>query len=212
MKNEKSAKETYLKSVIANTNKVRDIRSKLEKESGHKFVIMIDLLKIYGEVLHKLQENLVGEVSYMEASFISKLANTLKDEKIIKEKVQNSVDLMHKYMKQLGKIDNYRRAMFDSYFTYEQTTLVDEAITKVVRTYADDPIKKLNDAPKNSFTSKEYDYNTAVMWFNDEAPGILKQNVSVNDIVCQPQEMFDVYREPGMHGQRCRRMCHRFPC
>ena len=177
MKNEKSAKETYLKSVITNTNKVRDIRTKLEKECGHKFVIMIDLLKIYGEVLQKLQDNLVGEVSYMEANFISKLAMSLKDEKMIKDKVQNSVDLMHKYMKQLGKIENYRRAMFDSYFTYEQTTLLDEAIAKVVRTYSEDPLKKINDAAKNAFTSKEYDYSTAVMWFNDEAPSILKQNV-----------------------------------
>lgn len=184
MKNEKAAKETYLKSVISNTNKVRDIRGQLEKESGHKFVIMIDLLKIYGEVLGKLQATLANEVAYMEDNFINKLANTLKEGKAVKDKIQNSVDLMHKYMKHLGKIENYRRAMFDSYYTYEQNTLVDEAINKVVRTYSDESPKKFNDYQRNQFTSKEYDYSTAVLWFNDEAPGMIKQNVNNSNKEC----------------------------
>lgn len=178
MKNEKCAKEAYLKSVINNTNKVREIRSKLEKEKTNKFVIMIDLLKIYSEVLEKLQENLANEVSYMEENFTSKLANKLKEDKLIKDKLQNSVDQMQKYFKQLRNIDTYRRAMLDSYNTYEQTILVDDAIQKVVQTYSDDPPKKCSDHARNTFASKEYDYSTAVMWFNDEAPGIIKQNVS----------------------------------
>jgi len=176
MKNEKAAKETYLKSIIANSNKVRDIRTKLEKDCGHKFVIMIDLLKIYGEVLQKLQENLVGEVSYMEANFISKLATSLKEDKVIKEKMQSSVDLIQKYMRQLVKIESCRRALVDSYITYEKTTMIDEAIAKVVRTYSDEIPKKLNDAPKNNYLAKEYEYHHEVKQFNEDAREILKSN------------------------------------
>lgn len=202
MKNEKAAKESYLKSVIANNSKVCDIRSKLEKKPGHKFVIMIDLLKIYGEVLEKLQECIAGEVSYIEANFICKLAHLLKDNRTIKERMQNSIDLMHKYMKQLGKIESYKRSMFDSYHTYEKSTLIDDAINKVISLYAEDNHKKTGDAMRDQFASREFDYTTAVAWFNDEAPSMLKQNVDGIDIGVELEEVLDVYRKLGLHCQR----------
>jgi hypothetical protein len=61
---------------------------------------------------------------------------------------------------------------------------VDEAINKVVRTYSDESPKKFNDYQRNQFTSKEYDYSTAVLWFNDEAPGMIKQNVNISNKEC----------------------------
>lgn len=177
MKNEKSAKETYLRSVISNATKVRDIKAKLEKGGSHKFVIMIDLLKIYGEVLEKLQEKLAGEVSFMAANFIKKLETGIKEDKVIKERLQNSVDLMQKYMKKLDSIDQHRRAMMESYNVYEQTILIDDTINRIVQTYSDEPVKKWPEFAKTNFFGKADHYNAALVWFNEEAPSILKQNV-----------------------------------
>lgn len=199
MKNEKMAKETYLKSVISNATKVRDIKAKLEKEGAHKFVIMIDLLKIYGEVLEKLQMNLANEVSFIAANFIMKLEAGLKEDKMVKERLQKSADLMQNYMKQLRNIDQYKRSMMESYIVYEQTTLVDDNINRIVQTYSDEPLKKISDMPKNNFSAREYDYNTALKWFNDEAPSLLKQNVYTSNSVLQSEEMLCLHRESCLH-------------
>lgn len=211
MKNEKNAKEAYLKSVITNLNKVRDIKTKLEKEGTHKFVIMIDLLKIYGEVLEKLQVSLANEVTFIAENFMRKLETGLKEDKVIKEKLQNSVDLMEKYMKQLRKIDNYRRSMMETYNVYEQTVLIDDTINRIVQTYSDEPLKKTTELAKNNFAAREYEYNTALAFFNEEAPSLLKQNVGLESSVLQSKEMFCLYRKSCLYSQRSCRLCHQLP-
>lgn len=179
MNNEKSAKETYLKAVLGNITKVKQIKTKLETEGADKYILMINLLSIYSEVLYKLQESLAKEVSYMEANFINKLASSLKDNKSIINNLNASIDLMQNYGRQLSNISEYKRNMFGSYFNYEQTVLMEDAITRVVHTYSDEVYKKNNDSSKINFANKEYEYTSAVTRFNEEAPGLLRENVCI---------------------------------
>lgn len=179
MSNEKSAKEVYYKAVMSNIAKVEQIKAKLEKDKkeSKNYILMIALLETYSKVLNKLQESLKKEVSYMEENFIHKLASTLKQNKSIVQSLNQSIDLMTNYNKQINNILEYKRNMFNSYFSYEQTSLVDEAICRVVQTYSDDCLKKNNDIVKITYTTKEYEYTSAVTRFNEEAPAILQENV-----------------------------------
>lgn len=180
MMNEKAAKETYLKAVGGNMSKVEQMKNKLKKESGdtNKSVLMIALLDNYGKVLGKLEESLKGEVVYMEEKFICKLASALKQNKTIVQNLNASIDSIHSYTKQLTAVFEYKRAMFSSYTVYEQTSLIDEAIARVVQTYSDDCPRKGQDPAQIAFKNKEYEYTTAVKRFNEEAPGLLASSVS----------------------------------
>lgn len=179
MVNEKAAKENYLKAVAGNLGKVDSMKAKLKKESTetNTSVLMIALLDTYSKVLNKLEENLKGEVAYMEEKFISQLATSLKKNKQIVQNLNTSIELMQGYSKQLTSISEYKKSMHTSYTAFEDT-LVDETIAKVVNSYSDDHQKKPNDLIKQAYSTRLFEYSSAVSRFNEEAPSILKQNVS----------------------------------
>lgn len=115
----------------------------------------------------------------MEENFISKLASALKQNKAIIQNLNSSIDLIQSYTKQLTSVFDYKRAMFSTYQVYEQTSLIDEAINRVVQTYSDDCPRKNNDPAKTAFTAKEFEYSSALRRFNEEAPSMLQANVFI---------------------------------
>jgi hypothetical protein len=173
---EKSSLEKYCKELTSNLSKVIEIRSMTSREKKCTTLIISDLLNLYEEVLVKRQDRLKKEIANIETYIISPLANTLRDEKQISEKLSSSKQLVEKYFKRIKKIQGCKKAYFESYDAYEKNVLYDMAINKVVENLTDDSLKKPNESFKLNCESRENEYVAEVKQFNDQAPSLLSQN------------------------------------
>lgn len=213
MANEKAAKESYLKAVVGNMNKVEQMKSKLQRNSkeASTCVIMCALLDTYSKVLAKLEVKLRGEVDYMEENFIRNLDSKLKQNKAIVQNLDISIELMNVYTRNLTEVYECKNAMFMSYPLYEQGPLIDEVIAKVVSIYAEDSPRKIHDISKFTFPKKEIEYMSAVNRFNEEATKLLNENVLSNDSETQVEQGVAVHREDFVHRQGSCGLCHKLP-
>lgn len=182
---EKSAKERYCKDIGGNIAKIQELLAGIKKDRKKTtFIMFADLLKVYSGVLLEVQEECLQDIKLLDDKLVKPLSSVLKESKAATDRLQESVDLIHRYQKQLKNVEGLRRTTHDSYLAYEQGVHIEDLVSKITQDYVDEfmtpPPRNKAESLKNSYYNKELDYSNAVVHFNKDAPKLLSDSVGLS--------------------------------
>ena len=205
IKREKEARVIYNKEIGQSLNKILELKAYIHRSmenaflgpnppsepnlqqgkyhmqtSTLTFMSLMNILKIYGEVMAKVQDSMAKDIQLVEDTVIAPLEYPLKEDKLISEKLEESIEIIDRYSKDIRKIDQAKRKMFDLHHQYEQSVIRESLLHAITSTYSDDPEKPAEPCHRIKYLKAVDEYRQLVDAFNGSVTGQLEENV-IND-------------------------------